>query len=442
MCHKWSFRQVPPSRRAAHGSCLAQPQAGLEKPDAAQASFRLDDSRHRLRRLGRHRHDGRQRRKKPRRQEAIEKLGATNIIIRSEKPSDEFQAASGRSSLILSYGLKYDDYERLLETVPTIKRALPIREIRKEVRYLANSLDARVVGTTKDYADFMRLEIGRGRFLVASDNDRYENFAVLASDTARTLFPFEDALLKAIKIGDNYFTVVGVMKDRSPTAAGGGGIATMDFNRDVYVPLNTARLRFGEKIINMRLRLVRGGGDPTHSDHRPSRLDRRGHALRSGDPRRHRALSPETRRPFRRPLGTLASGQKKALQSLLLLGAIAAVSLIVGGIGIMNIMLATVTERTREIGIRRALGAKQRDITQQFLIETIVLSGVGGLLGVAIGITVPLLIHYFLPDMQTFVTFPSVILAFGTSLLVGILSGLYPARRAARMDPIEALRHE
>ena len=116
--------------------------------------------------------------------------------------------------------------------------------------------------------------------------------------------------------------------------------------------------------------------------------------------------------------------------------------MIVGGIGIMNIMLATVTERTREIGIRRALGAKQRDITQQFLIETIVLSGVGGLLGVAIGVTVPLLIHFFLPDMQTFVTFPSVVLAFGTSLVVGILSGLYPARRAARMDPIEALRHE
>jgi len=108
----------------------------------------------------------------------------------------------------------------------------------------------------------------------------------------------------------------------------------------------------------------------------------------------------------------------------------------------MNIMLATVTERTREIGIRRALGAKRRDITQQFLIETIVLSGVGGLLGVTIGITVPPLIQYFVPQMKTYVTYSSVFLAFGTSLVVGILSGLYPARRAALMDPIDALRHE
>ena len=142
------------------------------------------------------------------------------------------------------------------------------------------------------------------------------------------------------------------------------------------------------------------------------------------------------------PFELLEEAKREALQSLLLLGAIAAVSLIVGGIGIMNIMLATVTERTREIGIRRALGAKRRDITQQFLIETIVLSGVGGLLGVAIGWSVPILLQYFVPQMKTYVTYSSVILAFGTSLLVGILSGLYPAQRAAMMDPIDALRHE
>ena len=375
-------------------------------------------------------------------QEAIEKLGATNIIIRSVKPSDEFQATSGRPARILNYGLKYDDYDRLIETVPTIKRALPIREIRKEVRYLGNSLDARVVGTTKDYADFMRLEVGRGRFLVASDNERYENYAVLASDTSKKLFPFEDPLLKSIKIGDNYFTVVGVMRDRSPTAAGGGGIATMDFNKDVYVPLNTARLRFGEKIINNR------SGSMEAEETQLTQI-----TIQVGSIDEVMPSDPVIRGAIERyhlkrdvsfvvPLELLQAAKKEALQSLLLLGAIAAVSLIVGGIGIMNIMLATVTERTREIGIRRALGAKQRDITQQFLIETIVLSGVGGLLGVAIGVTVPFLIHYFLPDMQTFVTFPSVVLAFGTSLLVGILSGLYPARRAARMDPIDALRHE
>jgi putative ABC transport system permease protein len=114
----------------------------------------------------------------------------------------------------------------------------------------------------------------------------------------------------------------------------------------------------------------------------------------------------------------------------------------VGGIGIMNIMLATVTERTREIGIRRALGAKRRDITQQFLIETVVLSGVGGLLGITVGVLIPQIIIYFIPDQRAIVTGFSVLLSFSISVAIGILFGIYPAQRAALMDPIEALRHE
>jgi putative ABC transport system permease protein len=133
--------------------------------------------------------------------------------------------------------------------------------------------------------------------------------------------------------------------------------------------------------------------------------------------------------------------QRTARQWSFVLGTIASISLLVGGIGIMNIMLATVTERTREIGIRRALGAKRRDITEQFLIESVVLSGVGGILGVAIGILIPLVIRHF-AKMRTDVTLSSVLLAFGISVGVGILFGLYPARRAAMMDPIDALRHE
>ena len=134
--------------------------------------------------------------------------------------------------------------------------------------------------------------------------------------------------------------------------------------------------------------------------------------------------------------------QKQARQFAIILGTIAAISLLVGGIGIMNIMLATVTERTREIGIRRALGAKRRDITQQFLIETVVLSGVGGLLGVAVGFAIPRIIIFFINDQKAIVTWTSVTLAFGISVAIGILFGIYPARRAALMDPIEALRHE
>jgi putative ABC transport system permease protein len=142
------------------------------------------------------------------------------------------------------------------------------------------------------------------------------------------------------------------------------------------------------------------------------------------------------------PYELLLEAQRTARQFSIILGTIASISLLVGGIGIMNIMLATVTERTREIGIRRALGAKRRDITQQFLIETIVLSGVGGVLGVCIGIGIPEILRYFAPDQEPVVTGSSVLLAFGISVAIGILFGLYPARRAALMDPIDALRHE
>ena len=141
------------------------------------------------------------------------------------------------------------------------------------------------------------------------------------------------------------------------------------------------------------------------------------------------------------PYDLLLQAQRSAQVFSFVLGAIAFISLLVGGIGIMNIMLATVTERTREIGIRRALGAKRRDITQQFLIETIVLSGIGGLLGVVIGVNVPQLIVRF-SAIKAYVTLNSVLLSFGISVAVGIVFGLYPALRAARMDPIEALRHE
>ncbi len=142
------------------------------------------------------------------------------------------------------------------------------------------------------------------------------------------------------------------------------------------------------------------------------------------------------------PYDLLIQAQKQARQFAIILGTIAAISLLVGGIGIMNIMLATVTERTREIGIRRALGAERRDITWQFLIETVVLAGTGGLLGVALGFAIPLVMVFFIRDQRAIVTPQSVVGAFCISVFIGIAAGIYPALRAAYMDPIEALRHE
>jgi putative ABC transport system permease protein len=374
--------------------------------------------------------------------EQIAALGATNIIVRSVKPSDEAQATAGRPARVLNYGLKYSDFDRMVETIPTIRKVLPIREIRKQVRRGSLFLDGRVVGTTHDYAEFNLLRMEKGRFLTASDNEKYQNYAVLAAETAEKLFPYENPLNQSVKLGTDYYTVVGVTSKRASSAGIGGSLSAQDFNKDVYIPLNTCKLRFGEKIVDNR------SGSMQAEETQLTQITVQVSAMSEVLPTvplikaSYEPFHPRKDVEMTVPYDLLLQAEKQARQFSIILGTIAAISLLVGGIGIMNIMLATVTERTREIGIRRALGAKRRDITQQFLIETVVLSGVGGLLGVAMGFTIPQLIIYFIPDQKAIVTGASVMLAFSISVAIGILFGIYPARRAAMMDPIEALRHE
>ena len=379
-------------------------------------------------------------------QTRIQQLGATNIIVRSVKPTDETQASGGRPARVLNYGLKYEDFDRIMATVPTIKKALPIREIRKQIRHLEKSIDGRVVGTTHDYDEFNRLEMERGRFLTEADNAKTMNYAVLAADTATTLFPYEDPVGQSVKLGGDYYTVVGVTKKRGSTAAIGGSLSGQEFDKDVYIPLTTCKMRFGEKILNSR------AGSMEAEETQLSQVTLQVGTIEEVKPT-HPIIEGAVKPPGSQhalkkdvdiivPYELLLEAQRTARQFSIILGTIAGISLLVGGIGVMNIMLATVTERTREIGIRRALGAKRNDITQQFLIETMVLAGVGGMLGVTLGITIPQLIVYFIPEQKAIVTGSSVIMAFGISVLVGILAGLYPAMRAAMMDPIEALRHE
>ncbi len=372
----------------------------------------------------------------------IQQLGATNIIVRSVKPSEETQAQGGRPARVLNFGLKYDDLDRIIATVPTLKKALPIREIRRQIRHLEHFIDGRVVGTTHEYDEFNRLELDHGRFLLESDNAKVQNYAVLAAETARALFPIDDPVGNTVKLGSDYYTVVGVMKERASSAAIGGSLSGQDFNKDVYIPLNTCKLRFGERIVNSR------AGSMEAEETQLSQI-----TLQVGSITEVRPTHPIIEaavKPWHPkkdvdivvPYELLLEAQRTARQFSIILGTIASISLLVGGIGIMNIMLATVTERTREIGIRRALGAKQGDIIQQFLIETVVLSGIGGVLGVTTGILIPMFIVFILPEQKAIVTLDSVVKAFGVSVVIGLAAGLYPAMRAAKMDPIDALRHE
>ncbi len=375
-------------------------------------------------------------------QARIEQLGATNIILRSVKPTEEAQAAAGRPAMILNYGLTYADYERILETVPTIKRVLPIREIRKQVRSRERAFDAHIVGTTADFAEFSHVQMERGRFLEKSDNDLYRNYCVLAHSAAEGLFPYQDPIGQRISVGSTPYSVIGVAAEQVRNTKESDGLINQDFNRDIYIPLNTCRVRFGERIIDFR------SGGMIAEETQLTQITVQVNTIDDVAPSvaaiqgAYEPFHPKKDVQITVPYDLLEQARRAARQFTIILGTIASVSLLVGGIGIMNIMLATVTERTREIGIRRALGAKQRDIINQFLIECVVLSGVGGLIGVVLGLGLPRVVVYLYPDYKTIVTLQSIVLAFGVSVGVGVLFGLYPARRAALMDPIEALRHE
>ncbi len=392
-------------------------------------------------------------------QEQIKGLGATNIILRSIKPPQESSRSSNRS-FVVEYGLLRDDYKQIVASLPTVKTAVPLREIRKEVRYLDKAVDARLVGCTPQYLELNQLRVARGRFLSDHDAEFVRNVAVIGSQTAESLFPYEDPLGKAIQVDRNVYVIVGQTESRTPSGSIGGSFSGQDYNLDVYIPLETLRARIGDRVISSRSGSMEGEvvqlSQITVTVGDVSQVDDTAQVIQNMLSKTHH--NPDYAIIVPKELQEQAEVLQMMFNVLLVL--IAGIALLVGGIGIMNIMLATVTERTREIGIRRALGAKQHDITQQFLTETVVLSSTGGLLGVLFGFfckpaveSARYLITKFFP--QVIEALPtnvqqleprmapwSIAAAFFISVLVGVLFGLYPARRAALMDPIEALRHE
>ncbi len=396
-------------------------------------------------------------------QKQVLELGATNIIVTSVKPPQGAKKDDA-STRVLSYGLLRSDYDLLTSNIPTITKGIPIREIAQEFRYLDNTIHGRLAGCTTDYLEVNHLEMTRGRFLTESDQKYMMNVAVIASEIAESLFQYNDPVGKSIQFNGDYYKIIGVTRRRTASAAIGGSLSGQDYNKDVYIPLKTFQVRIGDLIfqrqtgsfsaeeveLNQITLQVRNKDDviPTAD------VIRETLGQTHGDKQDYAVVVP---------LELLKQADQLRLIFNVVLGSIAAISLIVGGIGIMNIMLATVTERTREIGIRRALGARQRDIIVQFLIETIVLSGTGGVIGVLMGLMTPytfigikLFVDKFIlnkskgvsevgrifTEMEPQVAYWSLPLAFGISVGIGILFGIYPARSAAKMDPIEALRHE
>jgi len=376
-------------------------------------------------------------------QEAIKKLGSNNIILRSLKPPEDTKESGTGRNMSMDYGLTYDDGARLQTTIPGVSRVLPARIIRETVRFAQNSIPCQVIGTLPSYPEIVGLDLVRGRFLAPNDELNEDNVCVLTVGLADRLFPYQDPLSESVKVDAFYYRVVGLVRERNlpEHRTQSGQMEGEPLDNNIYIPLSTCRSRFGETII----RRSTGSTEIETVELHQITIQMRDHAaVEAADPQIKRLLNRfHSKNDYEIivPLQLLRQAEQTKRIFNIVLGSIAAISLIVGGIGIMNIMLATVTERTREIGVRRALGAKRSDITRQFLVETVVLSVGGGLIGVVVGVLTPVLVSH-LTTMKTIVTVWSVFLAFGISGAVGIVFGLYPASAAAKLDPIDALRHE
>jgi putative ABC transport system permease protein len=368
--------------------------------------------------------------------EQIRKLGSNNIIIRSAKPVKE---ASREVRIRMSiYGLLYEDMERISESFSSVRRIVPAKLVQQEGRLGARTLELRVVGTTPEWFDLVRRPMAAGRVMTATDNGQRRNVVVLTEHGARRLLAGESTIGQNLRIGGGVFEVIGIVRSESGF---GGDIQTPDQDVDAYIPLEVARERFGDiftrRAAGARIRELVELHQIIAEVATLEEVESTSAGIESLLKRFHKKDDYRVSVP----LALLRQAEATKRTFNIVLGSIAAISLLVGGIGIMNIMLASVTERTREIGIRRAIGAKRKQIVGQFLIETVVLSTTGGLIGIGIGLLVPWLITSF-AGMPTVVKPWSLVLSLGISMTVGILFGIYPAFRAAELDPIEALRHE
>ena len=369
--------------------------------------------------------------------EQIRMLGSNNIMVYSVKPSEEGGQQNVRTFMNI-FGLLYEDEKRMAETFSDIQRTVPVKIQQQEGRVGEKAMEIRVVGTTPEWFDLVQRPMLAGRRLNTNDIESRNNVVVLTDFTARHLLAGEQNLGQHIRIGGSYFEVVGIIASYGSDT---GTLQTPDQLIDAYIPLTAMQERYGDitvrRTAGSRIRekvelhqIIVQVNDVSHVETTAAGIESMLSKFHKQEDYRLQV-----------PLALLRQAEATKRTFNIVLGSIAAISLLVGGIGIMNIMLASVTERTREIGIRRAIGAKKIQVVGQFLIETMVLSTTGGLLGIFIGFLIPWLIT-MTSGLPTVITPLSIVLSLAISMAVGIIFGLYPARRAANLDPIEALRHE
>ncbi len=365
--------------------------------------------------------------------EAIGRLGLRNVIVRAKTVKPEDRQELRKKSL----GVSLRDGEAIMEAVPDIERVLPRVEVKP---YKIIAADAKTKGTVFGvswrYREVADVGLAEGRFFDARDELEHAQIAVIGPEVRRNLFGYGPVLGKQLKVNDVWLEIVGVLGNDGAAAAPASGAndsaASQSTAKEIWIPVSTAMRKFDrdplDAPVDELLVTVKEGVSTRRTAQVIEPLLQRLH----GGADDYEVVIPEK---------LLEQSRQTQRIFNIVMGSIAGISLLVGGIGIMNIMLASVLERTREIGVRRAIGATRKDIRSQFVIESFAISFLGGVSGIIIGIVLARIVAAY-AGWPTVITISSLVLSTGVSITVGLVSGIYPAARAAELNPVEALRYE
>lgn len=366
----------------------------------------------------------------------LKRLGVNNIILSSKEIKKGSDDSNGKSKIILKYGITKRDLNHI-RTFENIQTVIPIRDLGQNIQLRGKSSDISVFASTPELFKVSHSTfVGkRSRFFTNIDSRNSAKVCVIGKDAARAFFEFKDPIGKTVSVGGDTFKVIGVIDSKVGYELDNG----KRINNQIIVPFSTAMATYGERIINSsNLRFTQVYA------HKVNIRVKSTSSLTNTAARIRNYLNKEhEEKDFHMtvPLELVRQQEKTQKLFTIVMGSIAAISLLVGGIGIMNIMLANIYERTREIGTRRALGATQGDIVLQFLCESTLMTGIGGSLGILVGFGIAHVVEVY-GGMITIISMFSLSLSFSVAVATGIIFGTYPAWQASKLDPVVALRRE
>ncbi|HEX2831726.1 MAG TPA: ABC transporter permease [Thermoanaerobaculia bacterium] len=362
--------------------------------------------------------------------EAIGRLGLRNVIVRAKAVKPEDRQELRKKSL----GVSLRDGEAIVEAVPNVERVLPRVEVKPyKIMAAGAKTKGKVFGVSWQYRNVANVGLAEGRFFDARDEHEHAQVAVIGAEVRRNLFGYGPVIGKQLKVNEVWLEVVGVLAaDPASSSSAQDAVTAQSTAKEIWIPVSTAMRKFDrdplDAPVDELLVTVKEGVSTRRTAQVIEPLLQRLH----GGADDYEVVVPEA---------LLEQSRQTQRIFNIVMGSIAGISLLVGGIGIMNIMLASVLERTREIGVRRAIGATRKDIRSQFVVESFAISLIGGISGIVIGIVLARVVAAY-AGWPTVITIWSLILSTGVSISVGLVSGIYPAARAAELNPVEALRYE